>query len=253
MKAGTSQSLANSRGRLWLYLLVLYLLVLHAALLFAFAKPDLLLRWRNQLLGRRSEVPAWYQDVQGFYQRQDAQLRGGRLVFIGDSHVQGLAVSNLASDAINFGIGGDTSKALLARTHYRALQQARAIVLVIGTNDLLYRDDAALLANVRALLARWSNTPVILSTILPVDDRSNPRLRGRTTRLATLAKAYANLCTEFPQCRLLDSYHLFADAEGRLAASWHEGDGIHLNSAGYQRWQMAIAQLLADLSVAPTR
>ena len=245
MNAAESKRLLSRPG-----LLGLYLLLLHLALLFALAKPDLLLRWRNQLLGRSSEVPTWYHDVHGFYQRQDAQLTSGRLVFIGDSHVQSLAVANLAADAVNFGIGGDTSQALLARANYRALTQARAIVLVIGTNDLIRRDDAALLANVRTLLARWSGTPVVLSTILPVDDRANPRLQPRTPRLAGLATAYARLCAEFQHCHLLDSYRLFSDAEGRLSATWHEGDGIHLNAAGYLRWQRALQQALQELPVA---
>lgn len=245
-----------NQGKRWLSrsaVLWLYVLLLHLALLFALAKPELLLRWRNQLLGRSSEVPAWYHDVHGFYQRQDWQLAPGRVVFIGDSHVQSLATGKLSAEAVNFGIGGDTSQALLARANYRALAQAKAIVLVIGTNDLMRRDDAALLTNVRALLERWSTTPVILSTILPVDDRANPRLQARTPRLAGLAAAYARLCAEYRHCHLLDSYRLFSDAEGRLAPSWHEGDGIHLNASGYQRWQLALQQALAELPVAVPR
>lgn len=245
MSAAEGKQRWSRPGLLWLYWLLL-----HLVLLFALAKPDLLLRWRNQLLGRSSEVPAWYHDVHGFYLRQDALLAPGRLVFIGDSHVQSLAVGNISVDAVNFGIGGDTSQALLARANYRALKQARAIVLVIGTNDLIRRDDATLLANVRTLLERWSGTPVVLSTVLPVDDRANPRLQPRTPRLAGLATAYARLCAEYRHCRVLDSYRLFSDTEGRLLARWHEGDGIHLNAAGYERWQLALQQALMELPVA---
>lgn len=229
-----------------------YGVLVHALLAVALAKPDWLLRWRNQLLGRGSEVPAWYADLHGFYQRQDQQLPPGRLVFIGDSHVQSLAVATLSTDAVNWGIGGDTSAALRQRAHYHRLADARAIVLVIGSNDLGLRDDASILTNVQALLRQWAPVPVLLSTILPVDDRSNPRLQARPARLARLAPAYAALCQQFSHCQLLDSYQLFADHDGRLPVIWHEGDGIHLNASGYERWRRAIALALARLPVAPT-
>lgn len=246
--------MSQLRGRFsapWFALLA-YGVLVHALLAVALAKPDWLLRWRNQLLGRSSEVPAWYGDLHGFYQRQDLQLPAGRLVFIGDSHVQSLAVTLLSADAVNWGIGGDTSAALRQRAHYHRLADARAIVLVIGSNDLSLRDDAAIIANVQALLQQWAPIPVLLSTVLPVDDRSNPRLQALPSRLASLAPAYAAVCQQFPHCRLLDSYHLFADREGRLPAIWHEGDGIHLNAMGNARWRQAIAAALASLPVAPT-
>lgn len=243
----------QQRSRWWL-LLALYVGLLHALVVVQLLKPQWSQRWRQQLVGRSSEVPGWYADVHGFYRRQDRQLAAGQVLFLGDSHVESLAVNMLSPDAVNFGIGGDTSAALLRRVmDYQSVRHARAIVIVIGGNDLVLRDDASILANLRQLLSELpATTPVLLSTILPVDDQANARLQARTPRLAGLATKYAELCAAFPQCRLLDSYRLFVDEHGRMPSIWHEGDGIHLNNAGNLRWRDAIQQALQQLTVAPT-
>lgn len=234
------------KHRLWW----LYLLIIHACLLLAVAKPDWIARGRSLLLGRSSEVPAWYADMHGFYRRQDAQLAPARIVFLGDSHLQGLAVSEVSADAVNFGIGGDTSAALLARLpDYQAVRSAKAIVLVIGTNDLSRRDNDQIIANLKQLLVNLPTVPVLLSTILPVDDRGQPQLANRVPRLLSLRTSFAEICTAHTGCQLLDSFTLFADESGRFANQWHEADGIHLNAAGYAHWQQAIQAALVQMRV----
>lgn len=234
------------KHRLWW----LYLLAIHVGLLLAVAKPDWIARGRALLLGRSSEVPAWYADLHGFYRRQDAQLAPARIVFLGDSHLQGLAVSELSADGVNFGIGGDTSAALLTRLpDYQAVRSAKAIVLVIGTNDLTRRDNDQIIANLKQLLAQLPAVPVLLSTILPVDDREQPQLGKRVPRLLSLRQLFADECAVHSGCQLLDSFALFADESGRFASSWHEADGIHLNAAGYARWQQAMQTALVQMRV----
>lgn len=202
------------------------------------------------LTGRSSEVPAWYGDMHGFYRRQDAQLTSSHIVFLGDSHLQGLAVDEISSEAVNFGIGGDTTSALLARLpDYHAVQSAKAIVLIIGTNDLTRRDDEKIVANLKLLLTKLPAVPILLSTILPVDDQGHPRLANRVPRLLRLRTSFSEVCAAHSGCQLLDSFALFADKSGRFANPWYELDGIHLNAAGYARWQQAIEASLVQMLV----
>ena len=56
-------------------------------------------------------------------------------MFLGDSHVQGLAVSSITPNAVNLGIGGNTTVGLIQRLqNLKSLQLARTVVIAIGYN-----------------------------------------------------------------------------------------------------------------------
>ena len=64
---------------------------------------------------------------------------GAALVVLGDSIAEQIDASRLAGDAVNYGIGGDTVRTLLWRLPVlRSVEHARAIVVNIGVNDLMY-------------------------------------------------------------------------------------------------------------------
>ncbi|MCL8349915.1 GDSL family lipase, partial [Acinetobacter baumannii] len=42
-----------------------------------------------------------------------------------------------------------------------------------------------------------------------------------------------SLCSLHPECEFINSYGLFADSAGFLKKSYDTGDGIHLNTEGY--------------------
>jgi hypothetical protein len=161
--------------RAGLIALGLYFLCLHLLLLGAILDPYHVSR-AVQLIHGTSDT-AWrptefWSEMVAVHKRVDASASGAVLLF-GDSLVQGMDVSAVAIDAINFGIGGDEIEGLARRLPiYHSLPGARAVVFEIGTNDLARHDAAAVAADYQRLMGDISSTaPLILSAVLPVDER----------------------------------------------------------------------------------
>src|SRR5262245_21550491 len=101
-----------------------YLVLLHVVVLFACWKTDLLPRFgrRMGMLPPLPPAPAQrpvYQQIQAFQIKVDGNVPDGSVLFFGDSLVQGLCVVAVTPNAVNFGIGGDTTAGLLDRLpHY---------------------------------------------------------------------------------------------------------------------------------------
>ncbi len=104
---------------------------------FALARPGLLRRVAKKL-GLPDGNQRWfYEQTVAFHRRMDDCVPDQAVLFIGDSFIQGLCVTEVAAKSINYGIGGDTTEGLLARLpHYPSLNRARAVVVSVGENDL---------------------------------------------------------------------------------------------------------------------
>lgn len=178
-------------------------------------------------------------------QRQiDAQLPPGAVVLIGDSIVEGFSVTRLGRPAATFGIGGDTTVGVLGRLdRYRSLATASAIVLLVGSNDMLYRPETEVGPNLRKILERLSGLPgqVLAVGLLPVDETAQ---RGRSNAVMTRINVeLRQACAAQRNCRYLDAWPVLAPS-GQLAAAFHPGDGIHLNAAGYERLAVLLTAAL---------
>ena len=153
----------------------------------------------------------------------------------------------------NRGISGDTTRGLLARLDDDVLAlNPRGIVLLIGTNDIDVKVSPADIAgNVKLLLdkiaAHDPKLPIILCQVMPTSatkDRPTEKIRELNERLADVARGYE-------QVTVLDTYTLFANAEGE-AKPEEFPDLLHPNDAGYAKWRAALWPLLATLGFVET-
>jgi lysophospholipase L1-like esterase len=146
----------------------------------------------------------------------------------------------------DFGISGDRTEWLLWRVRNGELDRtnARAVVLMIGTNDLptatpagIARGVSAIVATVRAKLPR---AVVVLNAILPrgePDDPLRAKATGVNARIAALAGG--------KHVRWLDAGPGFVDAAGRIKPGLMP-DGLHPSGHGYEVWATALRPVLRD-------
>ncbi len=177
----------------------------------------------------------YHNETLAFQLRIDRNLTGSYAIFFGDSHVQGLAVQELAIPSVNFGIGSDTTQGVLQRLPlYESIDDALLIYLAIGFNDLKDTADEDILQNFRVILESLPHNKVVaLSLILPIDeeffihtDVTNSRINQLNRSLEELQYAYSNVEVVMPGGKLVNH-------NGNLNRQYHIGDGIHLNSLGY--------------------
>jgi lysophospholipase L1-like esterase len=217
--------------------LAIYIIVLHLALGLVLIKSDFLTKVASHLGALSPELTNHYYAMVSYHQRIDEQLPKGTVVFIGDSITQGLAVTNISPNAINFGIGSDTTVGVLQRLGaYSSLQRAEVIVLAIGVNDLKRRTEDAIIENYEHILNKLpAHTPVIVSALHPVDE---PIWGGSgiNQRITTVNRGLQRLTDHYDNRIYCDVGNRLSDRDGNLQDLFHTGDGIHLNEKGYQIW-----------------
>ena len=194
------------------------------------------------------KVAFYQQSLTTMYQRQAGNLPAGAVLFFGDSHIQGLAVTAVSPKAVNFGIGHQQLRQLASTlAGYPLLNQANKIVIGVGINDLLQqRTDVA--ADVAAALVQLFKTlqccrhKVWLLGLLPVNEirLKRPGLNQQVLAFnEQLRQAAADAGV-----KLIELYPIFADPQGQLANRFDLADGLHLNQQGYQLLTQQITRSL---------
>ena len=180
----------------------------------------------------------------------------GAVVFLGDSITQqwdGLAAAFPGVKIANRGISGDTSRGVLIRLQDDVLTlNPAAVVLLIGTNDL---DEGAtpeiVAGNVKLILAELKRLnprlPVILCQVFP----SSATLERPADQIKAINALYMASVKGDPQVIPLDTWRLFADANGDAPASEFP-DLLHPNALGYAKWAAALRPLFATLRLVET-
>ncbi len=187
------------------------------------------------------EITAFQQETVSHHLRRDRNLTPGRLIFLGDSHILGLDVIQIAQDGVNFGIGGETTVGLRARIErYRSVSQARAVVIGIGYNDIGRRDAVQIVNNIRDILARLSK-PVVLSGLLPVSQaqlETSTQAPEMNATIQSVNKMLRSVCRE--NCVFADPYPVMDSLTDK--PSYYEPDGVHLNAKGYLVWTRFLSE-----------
>jgi len=114
------------------YLKLSYLFFIHLALVSLII--GILLFCKKQNI----DVEFYRNEVLAFQLRVDKNLTEEYLIFIGDSHIQGLAVQEISSKSINYGIGADTTLGVLNRaSKYQSVLTSAAVIfhIVINTHN----------------------------------------------------------------------------------------------------------------------
>ena len=176
----------------------------------------------------------------------DRTVPEGAVVLIGDSIIEQLDATAVAPGALNFGIGGDTSRGLLNRVGgYTSLAKARAVFLEIGINDILLATGQDVVANDRLILAALpKQARLYLIGILPIDEAAvvaNSGILASNAEIARINAAAAELCRERGNCIPLRPF-----GAGPLRADYHTGDGVHLSEAGNRVFAAALKAALAE-------
>ena len=184
---------------------------------------------------------AWSKQVQ-----QDQKA----VVFLGDSITQGwnetMGGSFPGVKVANRGISGDTTRGVLIRLQEDVLAlHPSAVVILIGTNDLEEQADPETIAgNLRLILSELkkhnAKMPIILCQVFP----SSATTKRPAASIKKLNELYFAAVKGDPQITYLETWHLFADAQGDAKLAEFP-DLLHPNKAGYTKWAAAIRPILA--------
>jgi lysophospholipase L1-like esterase len=179
------------------------------------------------------------------------------LVFLGDSITQGwgddLGGSFPGVKVANRGISGDTTRGVLIRLQEDVLiLHPSGVVILIGTNDLEDQaDPETAAANLKLILAALKQfdpkMPIILCQVFPSSEaKSRP-----AEKIKKLNQLYAAAVKGDPQITLLETWLLFANAQGN-AKPEEFPDLLHPNTTGYAKWAAALRPILATLGFLDT-
>jgi lysophospholipase L1-like esterase len=198
----------------------------------------------------------WRDRRQGFAATE--QKDRGSVVFLGDSITQGWGDKLIPSFAgvhvSNRGLSGDTTRGVLVRLPEDVLAlKPSAVVLLIGTNDLEESATPEVIAgNVKLILdslhQHSPQMPVVLCAVFP----SSATKKRSAEQIKQLNQLYRTLIRDQPQVTYLDTWTLFADAQGD-AKSEEFPDLLHPNAAGYAKWTAAVRPVLATLGFLETK
>jgi lysophospholipase L1-like esterase len=179
------------------------------------------------------------------------------VVFLGDSITQGwgggLGAAFPGVKVANRGISGDTTRGVLIRLQDDVLAlDPAAIVLLIGTNDLEeHATPETIAGNLKLILAAIKQhdprVPVILCQVFP----SSASMRRPADQIRAINRLYLAAVKNDPQVIVLDTWTLFADANGD-APKAEFPDLLHPNEEGYAKWGAALWPLFATLRLSGT-
>lgn len=198
---------------------------------------------------------AWFRDI--WHRRRlefaDAVQRDkGSVVFLGDSIIEfwgdKLAPSFPGVRVSNRGISGDTSRGVLLRLNKDVLVlKPRAVVLLIGTNDIEDHAEPAVTAkNLEAILEALQvaepRMPVFLCAIFP-----SSASKGRPSQqIVALNSLYRKISMRSAQVTYVDTWNLFSDKQGDAKLGEFD-DLVHPNQAGYSKWARMLMPYLTRL------
>jgi len=229
---------------------IFYLVTLHVIVGVVVVKTDIVQYVQAQLgvevMG--PELTPHYETMLAFHQRVDANLPSGSILFIGDSITQGLAVTAIHPQSVNFGIGGDTTFGVLNRLpHYTSVAKSKLIVIAVGINDLKRRKDDEIIENYKKVAGLIPDEiPVLFSGVFPVDEvRSD--LIGYNARINRINRRLNKLCVDSPRLYYFSMSDFVQDSNGELDDDYHIGDGIHLNSLANAAWISRLKALIEAL------
>lgn len=193
----------------------------------------------------------WMEENRRHFWRE-RERKQGSVVFVGDS----LTASwpQLASDfpaltVANRGIGGDVSRGLLFRFDEDVLDlHPKAIVLLIGTNDLTARQRAAdTIANLETILdmrdRKQPSAKVLLCTVPP---SASPKAPVDAEQLKVLNAGIRRLAATRKDVALVDLYAAFAEPDGAPNPRWFKPDRLHLSAEGYARWKTVLEPVFRE-------
>ncbi|WP_254964157.1 MULTISPECIES: GDSL-type esterase/lipase family protein [unclassified Cyanobium] len=168
--------------------------------------------------------------------------RGGPVTFVGDSlTAQGDWQAAFPGHQVhNRGVSGDTTFQLMARLPAVRQTGASTYLVMVGINDIGWgyspRGIASRIQWLRSGLQLGGGARVIVQSTIPC-----ARFRCGPEGLHRVAELNQRLAQQIPPQDFVDLTPVMADADGLKHA--YTVDGVHLNAAGYARWQSRLREL----------
>ncbi|MDG2122149.1 MAG: GDSL-type esterase/lipase family protein [Verrucomicrobiales bacterium] len=197
----------------------------------------------------------WEKKRSGWAERVEADR--GAVVFFGDSITQGWGDDFKGEfdglKVANRGISGDTTRGMLLRLEDDVLAlKPRAVVMLMGTNDLEEGDAAEVTAgNVELILeglkAHDAAMPIVLCKVMP----SSASKKRPAEAIEKINELYAAVVKGDAQVTVVDTWKQFADANGD-AKKAEFPDLLHPNDVGYAMWAAALRPIFATLGFMET-
>lgn len=180
----------------------------------------------------------------------------GAVVFLGDSITQGwgddMGGSFPGMKVANRGISGDTTRGVLIRLSEDVLMlNPRAVVLLIGTNDLEEgATPEAIAANVDLILQRLkmhnASMPVLVCKVFP----SSTSKKRSASDIKKINQLYERITSHDANIMLIETWLPFANSEGDATLPEFP-DLLHPNKIGYAKWAAVLRPVLENLKLAP--
>ena len=162
------------------------------------------------------------------------------IIFLGDSHIYGLInYISFTDKLVNRGIKGDTTVGIMNRIdeNINALKVEK-IFLLIGYNDLKFRTDEKIVANIARIISLLNADHIYVFSLLPVH-------RARfwfNHRIVEINKQIQKLC-EVNEAEFINIYSPMLTSEKKIAHNLTT-DGTHLSAEYYKKWISVINRYL---------
>jgi lysophospholipase L1-like esterase len=243
---GNGTSFLSYRSKIFI---LIYFSLVHCLLIALVFGPSLYikvsLKLNNGLAGKFGEHAR--ASIVTMHARQEANTSYNSVYFIGDSMVQGFNTSRLSLPTINLGIGHDRISHVAARLKtYQNVKSSKSLLISVGVNDLRSKSVAESISDYEKLISQNHKVSNILVLgVLPIDSKLlglhlNRKVSTFNHKLQVIASMYANVNYVKPPTKLYSN-------SKDLIAKFHIGDGLHLNSAGYEVWIHDLQGTLNDL------
>jgi lysophospholipase L1-like esterase len=209
-----------------------YVVVLHLAVLAAAFNSSMLRRAAYDIGIAPEPEDSRVKWMRQVHQRMDAVVPDGAVIFLGDSITQSLATAAVTPLSVNYAIGGQRSDELLeSMRQYSAISRSSAVVIMIGTNDILEDKAVDFEARYREILTSVpAGIPVYFNSIPPIawNEKSGSAVdeANRASRAA---------CANDNRCIYVDVWAGLT-AAGTPLDGMLQPDGVHLRPAAYARW-----------------
>ena len=86
-----------------------------------------------------------------------------------------------------------------------------------------------------------------MNALFPVDEDLDFAV-GTNSKIRQVNESLARLVGRYPNVVFIDNRRQFIDSEGQLRSDYHIGDGLHLNTSGYEVWINRLRSTLADVT-----
>ena len=166
------------------------------------------------------------------------------IVFLGDSITKRFNIQEIFSNKhiLNRGIFYDTTFGVLNRLEDTVNNLSiNKIFIMIGYNDLKFRENHEILNNISLIISRVKANKVFVQSLLPVDSN-----RKKTNKRIRKLNHEIKLIVESKGLKYIDLYSEFVDKKGGINPNY-TFDGTHPNFIGYMVWFSMINPFISEI------